>query len=580
MFKFLDHRTGGHSAALCAPLLVAAGCAPDTNQTVSAALAEDEGPEPVVVTVFTDKVELFMEYPRLVPGLEARFLAHVTVLATGEPVRDGQLRLELSQSTDGQLVRPWKVFEAPNPARDGLFIPVGALDAPGEYEARIVIKSAQVQETIPLPPIVVHADQASAHAAAEADGGEEPTDAVPFLLEQQWKIGLLMEQVGRRSLTQRLQVPGEVEAPPHAMAVVSAPLGGRLLPPESGRLPRVGDRIEKGQVLAYLEPPLTTSDTAQLVANEASRDALETNLLLQEFDVQAKALEIEQALLQSQARADFARQALTRIEELRAKELGTVAELEAARRDMEISLRATEGSQALKELFAQAQKRLGVLQARSAAARADAKPGGRVRHPLVAPISGEIVEAGYVEGEQVESEGAVYRVLHLGQVWIAAHISEFDLAQVGATPGAILKFAAYPDRSFDVLGAMNGRVVNFGRVVDPQTRTITLHYEASNPEGLFRAGMFADVFLETGSVVDAVALPEEAIIMDNGLPVAFVLLGGETFQKRVLELGLRDGRFVEVRSGLREGERVVTKGAYLVKLASASPASFGEGHTH
>ena len=68
--------------------------------------------------------------------------------------------------------------------------------------------------------------------------------------------------------------------------------------------------------------------------------------------------------------------------------------------------------------------------------------------------------------------------------------------------------------------------------------------------------------------------------MDNGRPVAFVLLSGETFQKRVLELGIRDGRFVEVKSGLKEGERVVTKGAYLVKLASASPASFGAGHAH
>lgn len=127
-----------------------------------------------------------MEYPRLIPGLEARFLAHVTVLATGEPVRSGQLRLDLSPSTGAP-----RVLEAPKPARDGLFVPVGALDIPGQYEARIVVKSDQVEETIQLQPIVVHADLAGAYAAAEADGGEDPKDAVPFLLEQQWKIGLL-----------------------------------------------------------------------------------------------------------------------------------------------------------------------------------------------------------------------------------------------------------------------------------------------------------------------------------------------------------------------------------------------------
>ena len=575
MIDFSGQRTVGHSAALCALLLLAVGCAPDANQAVAASRARDEGPEPVAVTVFTDEVELFMEYPRLVPGLEARFLAHVTVLSTGEPVRSGRLRLELSRGTATS-----KVLEAPQPTRDGLFIPVGAFEAPGQYEARIVVESDQARETIPLQPIVVHADLASARAAAEADGGQEPADAVPFLLEQQWKIGLLMEQAERRSLTQRLQVPGEVEAPHHAMAVVSAPLGGRLLPPESGRLPRIGDRVEKGQILALLEPPLTTSDTAQLVANQTYHDTLEMELLVREFDVQAKALEIEQALHQSQARLEFARQALARIEGLRAKDLGTVAELEAARRDVEIALREGDGSQALKESFARAKERLDALRARSAAARTDTRPGGRIRHPLVAPISGEIVEADHVEGEHVESQGAVYRVLDLSRVWIAAHVSEFDLAGVGDAPGALLKLAAYPDRTFDVLGAMDGRVVNVGRVVDPETRTITLRYETSNPEGLFRAGMFADVFLETERAIDAVAVPEEAIVRDNGRPVAFVLLDGETFQKRVLELGIRDGRFVEVRSGLQVGERVVTKGAYLVKLASASPASFGEGHAH
>ncbi|MBC8451332.1 MAG: efflux RND transporter periplasmic adaptor subunit [Planctomycetes bacterium] len=527
------------------------------------------------MTVFTDKVELFMEYPRLVPGLEARFLAHVTVLATGEPVRSGQLRLELSPTSGAS-----RTFEATKPARDGLFIPVGALESPGVYGARIVVKSDQVEETIPLEPIVVHTNLASAFAAAEAEAEAEPKDAVPFLLEQQWKIGLLMEHAERRSLTERLQVPGEIEAPNDAQAIVSAPLEGRLLPPESGQLPRIGDRVKKGQVLAFLEPPMTASDAAQLVANETNHDALEMELLVREFDVQAKALEIEQALHQSKARLDFARQALLRIEGLRAKDLGTVAELETARRDVELALRESEGSRALQESFSKATERIETLRVRSAAARTESKSGASIRYPLVAPIDGEIVAADHVEGEFVEAQGAVYRVLDLSRVWIATHVSEFDLAGVGEAPGALLEFAAYPGRTFDVLDGMDGSVVNVGRVVDPETRTITLRYEASNPEGLFRAGMFADVFLETRRAVDAIAVPEEAIVMHDGRPIAFVLLDGETFQKRDLELGIRDGRFVEVTSGIQAEDRVVTKGAYLVKLASASPAAFGEGHAH
>jgi len=578
MFDFTGRRAALHSASLCALFLFALACAPEPAHTHAAAPAEDHAPEPVAVTVFTEKVELFMEFPRLVPGLEARYLAHVTVLATGEPVRSGTLRLELSDES-GTVIP----YVAPRPARDGLFIPISKLETPGTYAARIVVQSEQVEETIPLEPIVVHADIASAHAAAQAEAaasGADPPDVVPFLLEQQWKIGLLLEQLERRSLTQRLQVPGEVEAPRHAMAVVGAPLAGRLLPPSSARLPRIGDRVEKGQVLATLEPPLTTSDSAQLVANETSDAALEMELLVREFDLQTKTLEIEQALLQSKARLGFSQLALARIEGLRAKDLGTVADLEAARRDVELALREAQGSQALKEQYAEANVRLSDLRARSADARRASSPEGWPRHPLIAPIAGEIVEANHVEGEYVDGQDAIYRVLDLERVWLATHISEFDLARIGTTPGALVSFAAYPDRTFDVLAGMDGRIVSLGRIVDPETRTLTLRYEVSNQEGLLRAGMFADVFLETGSALDAVALPEEAIVMDNGRPVAFVLLHGEAFQKRNLELGVRDGRFIEVVSGLQAGERVATKGAYLVKLASASPAAFGEGHVH
>ena len=59
-----------------------------------------------------------------------------------------------------------------------------------------------------------------------------------------------------------------------------------------------------------------------------------------------------------------------------------------------------------------------------------------------------------------------------------------------------------------------------------------------------------------------------------------VELDGETFERRVLELGIRDGEWIEVRSGVAAGERVVSSGATLVKLASANPDAFGAGHAH
>jgi cobalt-zinc-cadmium efflux system membrane fusion protein len=77
-----------------------------------------------------------------------------------------------------------------------------------------------------------------------------------------------------------------------------------------------------------------------------------------------------------------------------------------------------------------------------------------------------------------------------------------------------------------------------------------------------------------------VAIPTEAVVMDQGLPTAYVMLEGELFQRRDLELGARDGDWVEVVRGVERGERVATRGAYLIKLAALSPASFGAGHAH
>jgi multidrug efflux pump subunit AcrA (membrane-fusion protein) len=58
------------------------------------------------------------------------------------------------------------------------------------------------------------------------------------------------------------------------------------------------------------------------------------------------------------------------------------------------------------------------------------------------------------------------------------------------------------------------------------------------------------------------------------------MLEGETFQRREVDLGIRDNGWIEVVSGVAEGERVATRGAYAIKLAALSPASFGHGHGH
>ncbi|MDA1261066.1 MAG: efflux RND transporter periplasmic adaptor subunit, partial [Planctomycetota bacterium] len=68
----------------------------------------------------------------------------------------------------------------------------------------------------------------------------------------------------------------------------------------------------------------------------------------------------------------------------------------------------------------------------------------------------------------------------------------------------------------------------------------------------------------------ALAVPESALVDEDGLSVAFVQISGEVFERRVVQTGVRDGEWVELRSGVRAGERVVTDGAYVIRLISLS----------
>ncbi len=521
---------------------------------------EDGGPDPISITLFTAKVQLFMEYPPLVKGEQAAFLAHLTVLATGEPIRSGRLTFEITPaySTPVSLT-----LDAPK--RDGLFVPEWKPDAAGVYKLRLSVDSPQVQETVDVGVLIVHADAHEAEHEAEHAAGAEPPDIVPFLLEQQWKLGTRYEQAAKRTLVRHLQIPGEITAPQGASAVVSPPVSGRLLPPPSSELPHIGDHVEAGQVLALVEPPLTVT----------------TELALRSLDLEVKALEAERSSMQAKARLDFARRTHEREAKLRQTGVGTDQRYEQAEQDLRLAEAEYNSALAAESHYEGALQKIVDMRAGMQARDADrTEYGSTLSLPLRAPISGCVVTANYVEGEHVDALQEVHRIVALEKVWIVAHISEFDLAELEQTPGASMTLPAYPGKRFDILGSDGARLQSIGTVIDPESRTVPIRYEMSNPGALFRAGMLADVYLETKRATNCTAIPEEAIVLDNGRPTAYVLIDGENFQRRELELGIRDNGWVEVKRGVLEGERVVTKGAYAIKLASLSPASFGHGHGH
>ena len=512
-------------------------CAPNSAEEAKAPAPAEEL-EPTSQTIFGARLLLYLEHAPPVRGENMRFLAHLSVRATGEPVRSGRVVLEIGGTS----------LAAVAPERAGLFVPEGVVASPGEHPSRLVVECDQASETLQLEPILVHPSLDAARAVAAGEG-EAPVDSVPFLMEQQWRVKLLLGVAESRSMTERLLVPAQVVTPEGAEADVAPPVEGRLLDSPSGPMPRTGQLVEAGQVLAMVEPPLSASDLAQL-------DALE-------LEFQLKALDVVRAASESEVQLRFAERESARLANLRAQGLSTQQELDQAARDLALAQGAAQSAGATK-------KALDELLARRGSAQGSAR-----RLPLVAPITGTVTAAPRVAGETIVSSEQVFHILDSSQLWIEGRVSEFDLARIGRNPAARATFPALPGSELD-LGASSYSSPR----IDPVSRTLVLRYEVANTSGELRAGLLAELGIATESAQAAVAIPREALVHDQGTPTAYVMLEGELFQKRELELGIEDGGYVEVRKGIALGEHVATRGAHVVKLAALSPTSFGPGHQH
>jgi multidrug efflux pump subunit AcrA (membrane-fusion protein) len=117
-------------------------------------------------------------------------------------------------------------------------------------------------------------------------------------------------------------------------------------------------------------------------------------------------------------------------------------------------------------------------------------------------------------------------------------------------------------------------------VIDPKTLALPLQIEVENKGGQLLIGQTGTAILYTGGTQRVPVVPRDAVLMEAGRPYVFVQAGGETFGRRFVEIVSRDGDLVGVRSGVKPGDRVVTRGAYDIQLASAAKGLPAEGHVH
>lgn len=476
----------------------------------------------IVRTTFTDTTELFVEFAPLVVGQESAFAAHLTWLADFRPVGVGTTTAVLS----GGGV-PEERFAAEPGDTPGIFRPVAVPVHAGVRELRLELLVDGRRDVHELGSLTVYADAATVPEIAEADDD----GAIAFLKEQQWKMEFATAVVEVRSLRPTLPVFGSVRAQPDAEVLVNAPADGRLLAGDP--LPIVGSEVEAGDRLVMLAP------------------ALGPDIDLASLDLAVELARVE---------LDHAERELARVQNLR--EQGATSESRVAEATLE-------RDRALAELGS---SRRRVRQFR----RLQQPSGGMFRGALEvpAPIAGTVMEVGAVAGSFVESGDELVRIVDPTRLWIEARVPEFDLAALADISGAWVWLDEREPTFLD-----SAAIVSKSGPVDPRTHAVAVFLRVPDSTDA-RIGAAIDVELTTGQPRSVLAIQRSALVWDGGLPHVFVELGGESFERRQLQLGTVEGAWVEVVTGLEPGERIVTIGADVVALAAAAPATAGHGHPH
>lgn len=202
------------------------------------------------------------------------------------------------------------------------------------------------------------------------------------------------------------------------------------------------------------------------------------------------------------------------------------------------------------------------------------KDGGQ---RVLAPISGFVKSLIVTEGQYVSVGDPLAIVSRNQSLILKADVSQKYFLKLPAITSANFKSAT--DNKTYSIESLNGRLLSYGRSNDASTLFIPVTFSFDSQAGIV-PGSLVEVFLKLKSAESAILIPQSALIEEQGSFYAYVQTAGESFEKRELVLGGTNGIDVQVLSGLEEDERVVTKGAYQIKLATASGTIPAHGHAH
>lgn len=327
------------------------------------------------------------------------------------------------------------------------------------------------------------------------------------------RAGIAVTQATTQGVGEGLRLPGVVEPNGYRQVSVTPLVSGRIVSVSA----QLGDRVRRSQSVAQVYSPEIAEARTKYVASRAMLDAHEKELQRTE-----KLVEIGAASRQE-------------LERIHAEHSSQTAEVESARSRLQL---------------------LG--------ADADVPPGepeASATASVPAPIDGVITERLANVGLNVDPSTKLFSIVDLSTVWVIADVYEMDLHRVREGDRATVTTKAFPDRPLE------GRVSYIDPQLNAGTRTAKVRVEVPNPRGELRLGMYADVAIASAEAAASLSIPRSAIQNVADHQVVYLPLPNESgrFVEREVRIGHSSDDRVEVLSGLKAGDTVVSTGSFFIR---------------
>jgi RND family efflux transporter MFP subunit len=371
---------------------------------------------------------------------------------------------------------------------------------------------------ITIPNIKVYTDVHDAqHEAAAA--AATSSNGVVFTKEQSWKVDFATDEVRREPFGQIIRATAQIQPSQGDERIITAKTGGIVLFP--------GDNVVDGKAVS----------AGQTLFSIDGSGMADNNLSVRYAEAES---EYNRAKVECDRKTELARENIV-----------SQSDLLKAKTD-----------------FANAEANYNNLKRNFSAGKQSAS----------SPIGGFVTRVLVRNGEYAEAGQPVLVVSQNRDLFIKAELQPRYFDILGGVTSA--NFRTLDNNRTYTLEELGGHMVSYGKSTDISNPLVPVVFQVNNKAG-FLSGSFVELYIKTQTSAQAVTVPNESIVEEMGSYFVFVQLTPEFFEKRAVKKGVTDGIRTEITKGVSEGDRVVSKGAILVKLAQASGTlDAHSGHVH